>query len=66
MQDIISGIIYSFAALFIILDPILSVPIFTTMIKGLASEEIHKQAFIAVAVEERAYVPVSHFQQNDF
>jgi len=50
MQEIISGIIYSFAALFIILDPILSVPVFTTMTKGLPPGEIHKQAFIAVAV----------------
>jgi multiple antibiotic resistance protein len=50
MQEIISGIIYSFAALFIILDPILSVPIFAAMTKGLTSKEIHKQAFIAVAV----------------
>jgi multiple antibiotic resistance protein len=50
MQEIISGIIYSFAALFIILDPILSVPVFTTMTKGLSPKEIHKQAFIAVAV----------------
>jgi membrane protein, MarC family len=50
MQDIFSGIIYSFAALFIILDPILSVPVFAAMTKGLAPGEIHKQAFIAVAV----------------
>lgn len=50
MQDLISGILYSFAALFIILDPLLSVPIFATMTKGQTSPEIHKQAFIAVAV----------------
>jgi multiple antibiotic resistance protein len=50
MQEIISGIIYSFAALFIILDPILSVPIFAAMTKGQTPKEIHKQAFIAVAV----------------
>jgi len=50
MEEIISGIIYSFAALFIILDPILSVPIFAAMTKGLNPKEIHKQAFIAVAV----------------
>ena len=50
MVEIISGIIYSFAALFIILDPILSVPIFAAMTKGLNPKEIHKQAFIAVAV----------------
>ena len=50
MQEIFSGIVYAFAALFIILDPLLSVPIFAAMTKGLASKEIHKQAFIAVAV----------------
>ncbi|MCK9581929.1 MAG: MarC family protein [Methanoregula sp.] len=50
MQDLIPGIIYSFAALFIILDPLLSVPIFSAMTKGQTSGEIHKQAFIAVAV----------------
>jgi len=50
MQDFISGILYSFAALFIILDPLLSVPIFAAMVKGQPTREIHKQAFIAVAV----------------
>jgi multiple antibiotic resistance protein len=50
MQDMFSGIIYSFAALFIILDPLLSVPIFAAMTKGQTPSEIHKQAFIAVAV----------------
>jgi len=50
MQDMFSGIIYSFAALFIILDPLLSVPIFAAMTKGQTPTEIHKQAFIAVAV----------------
>jgi multiple antibiotic resistance protein len=50
MQEILSEIVYAFAALFIILDPLLSVPIFAAMTKGQASAEIHKQAFIAVAV----------------
>jgi len=50
MQDIITSIILAFAALFVILDPILSVPIFATMTKGQSSSEIHRQAFIAVAV----------------
>ena len=50
MADLVSGIIYAFAALFVILDPILSVPIFAGMTKGQPSREIHKQAFIAVAV----------------
>ncbi len=50
MQDLLAGILYSFAALFIILDPLLSVPVFAAMTKGLTAAEIHKQAFIAVAV----------------
>jgi len=50
MQDLINGIIFAFSALFIILDPLLSVPVFATMTKGQSSAEIHKQAFIAVAV----------------
>ena len=50
MQELIPGILYSFAALFIILDPLLSVPIFAAMTKGQTAAEIHKQAFIAVAV----------------
>jgi len=50
MQDLIASIVLAFAALFVILDPILSVPIFATMTKGQSSSEIHKQAFIAVAV----------------
>lgn len=49
-MDYISGILYSFATLFIILDPLLSVPIFAAMTKGQTPAEIHKQAFIAVAV----------------
>jgi multiple antibiotic resistance protein len=50
MAELFSGIIYSFAALFIILDPLLSVPIFAAMTRGQTPAEIHKQAFIAVAV----------------
>ena len=50
MQDLLPGILYSFAALFIILDPLLSVPIFAAMTKGQTTAEIHKQAFIAVTV----------------
>lgn len=49
-MDLLPAIIYSFAALFIILDPLLSVPIFAAMTKGQSPVEIHKQAFIAVAV----------------
>jgi multiple antibiotic resistance protein len=50
MQDMLPGILYCFAALFIILDPILSVPIFATMTRGQTPTEIHRQAFIAIAV----------------
>ena len=50
MADIIPDILYSFAALFIILDPLLSVPIFAAMTKGQPAQEIHKQALIAVTV----------------
>jgi multiple antibiotic resistance protein len=50
IMDLLPGIIYSFATLFIILDPLLSIPIFAAMTKGQSPAEIHKQAFIAVAV----------------
>ncbi|MDD1681036.1 MAG: MarC family protein [Methanoregula sp.] len=50
MQELIPGILYAFAALFIILDPLLSVPVFAAMTKGQTAAEIHRQAFIAVAV----------------
>lgn len=50
MQEMLPGIIYCFAALFIILDPILSVPIFSVMTRGQTPVEVHKQALIAVAV----------------
>ncbi|MDD5143211.1 MarC family protein [Methanoregula sp.] len=49
-MDDISGILYAFATLFIILDPLISVPIFSAMTRGQSPAEIHKQAFIAVAV----------------
>ncbi len=50
MEESISALLYSFGALFIILDPLLSVPIFTDMTKGQPSSEIKRQAWIAVAV----------------
>jgi multiple antibiotic resistance protein len=50
MEDLIPGVLYSFAALFIILDPLLSVPIFAAITKGQPAAEIRKQAFIAIAV----------------
>lgn len=50
MTDLITGIIYSFATIFIILDPLLSVPIFASMTKGQTPAEIHHQAIIAITV----------------
>ncbi len=50
MEESISALLYSFGALFIILDPLLSVPIFTDMTKGQPSSEIKRQAWIAVTV----------------
>jgi len=50
MQDLLTPLIYSFSALFVILDPLLSVPIFTSMTKGMTPREVNKQALIAVVV----------------
>ncbi len=50
MQEFLSPVIYSFSALFVILDPLLSVPIFSEMTKGQPGREINRQALIAVAV----------------
>jgi multiple antibiotic resistance protein len=50
MQDLATPLIYSFSALFVILDPLLSVPIFTSMTKGMTPGEVNKQALIAVVV----------------
>lgn len=50
MADFLGSLLYAFSALFVILDPILSVPIFVSMTRGQSSAEISKQAVIAVAV----------------
>jgi multiple antibiotic resistance protein len=50
MADIPGALLYSFSALFVILDPLLSVPIFNSMTQGQDSSEINRQALIAVAV----------------
>jgi multiple antibiotic resistance protein len=50
MADIPGALVYSFSALFVILDPLLSVPLFTSMTQGQSSAEINRQALIAVAV----------------
>jgi multiple antibiotic resistance protein len=50
MAEFVSSLIYSFSALFVILDPLLSVPVFTSMTRDQGSAEINHQALIAVAV----------------
>ncbi|MDD1678532.1 MAG: MarC family protein [Methanomicrobiales archaeon] len=50
MDGFISPLLYSFSALFVILDPLLSVPIFTEMTQGQPAREIAHQAWIAVGV----------------
>ncbi len=50
MLEIIPAIIYAFAALFIILDPLLSVPIFVDMTRNLSRQEVTQQAWVAVIV----------------
>ena len=50
MQDLLTPLIYSFSALFVILDPLLSVPIFTSMTKDMTAREVNRQALIAVVV----------------
>jgi multiple antibiotic resistance protein len=50
MADALPALIYSFSALFVILDPLMSVPIFASMTGGQTSKEVNKQALIAVVV----------------
>ncbi len=50
MADILMAIVYASLSLFIILDPILSVPIFVEITKGMKKREIMKQATLAAAV----------------
>jgi multiple antibiotic resistance protein len=50
MADFFPSVIYSFSVLFVILDPILSIPIFSAMTKEQSKAEINHQALIAVAV----------------
>ena len=50
MDEFLTPLLYSFSALFVILDPLLSVPIFSEMTQGQSSREIIKQAWIAVGV----------------
>jgi multiple antibiotic resistance protein len=50
MDGFLSPLLYSFSALFVILDPLLSVPIFSDMMQGQHPHEITRQAWIAVGV----------------
>jgi multiple antibiotic resistance protein len=50
MAGFLSSVIYSFSVLFVILDPILSIPIFSAMTQGQSQTEINRQALIAAAV----------------
>jgi multiple antibiotic resistance protein len=50
MQEMLASVVYAFAALFVILDPLLSVPIFASMTRGQSPQEVNKQAFIAIIV----------------
>jgi len=50
MQDLLTPLLYAFTTLFVILDPLLSVPIFVSLTAGSLPEEKARQAGIAVAV----------------
>jgi multiple antibiotic resistance protein len=50
MDGFLSPLLYSFSALFVVLDPLLSVPIFTDMMQEQPPHEITRQAWIAVGV----------------
>ena len=50
MDAMIGDLLYSTLALFIILDPLLSVPIFVNMTKGKSSQVISREAAIATGV----------------
>ena len=50
MDAVIGDLLYSTLALFIILDPLLSVPIFVNMTKGKSSQVISREAAIATGV----------------
>jgi multiple antibiotic resistance protein len=50
MDAVLGDILYSTLALFIILDPLLSVPIFVSMTKGKSGREVSREAGIATGV----------------
>ena len=53
MDGFLSPLLYSFSALFIILDPLLSIPIFSDMTRGQPDREVTHQAWIAVGRRRR-------------
>jgi multiple antibiotic resistance protein len=50
MDAVLGEILYTTLALFIILDPLLSVPIFVSMTKGKSAREVSREAGIAIGV----------------
>lgn len=50
MVEFIPSVVYTFSALFVILDPLLSLPLFTSLTSGMTAKEINKQALIAIGV----------------
>jgi len=44
MQDLLAPLLYAFTTLFVILDPLLSVPIFVSLTAGSLPEEKARQA----------------------
>jgi conserved hypothetical protein TIGR00427 len=50
MHEFLTSVLYSFSALFVILDPLLSIPIFSELMQGQPPREITRQAWMAVGV----------------
>ncbi|MDD1672178.1 MAG: MarC family protein [Methanomicrobiales archaeon] len=50
MEEFLSALLYSFGTLFVILDPLLSVPLFSEMTRGQSTSEVTRQTWIAVGV----------------
>jgi multiple antibiotic resistance protein len=50
MDAVLGAILYTTLALFIILDPLLSVPIFVSMTKGKSAKDVSREAGIAIGV----------------
>ncbi|MDD1670357.1 MAG: MarC family protein [Methanomicrobiales archaeon] len=50
MDAVLGAILYTTLALFIILDPLLSVPIFVSMTKGKSAKDVSREAGVAIGV----------------